>query len=116
MVHPVHADELRIVPANHATGQDLEAIFGTADYPLHCQCQRFKVTGWLWRVRRYASQPLSRSAVIGPPRVPSSRRVLTDQSVHGLAEQVGVPRVPAILLDQVAEKPAQAGMSTVGSG
>ena len=26
---PVHADELRIVPANHATWQDLEAIFGT---------------------------------------------------------------------------------------
>jgi hypothetical protein len=25
------------------------AIFGTADYPYHCQCQRLKVTGWLWR-------------------------------------------------------------------
>jgi GNAT superfamily N-acetyltransferase len=46
---PISADELRIVPANHATWQDLEAIFGTADYPFHCQCQRFKVTGWLWR-------------------------------------------------------------------
>jgi len=41
--------DLRIVPANHASAQDLEAIFGTADYPFHCQCQRFKVTGWLWR-------------------------------------------------------------------
>jgi GNAT superfamily N-acetyltransferase len=49
MTDPVHVDELRIVPANHATWQDLEAIFGTADYPFHCQCQRFKVTGWLWR-------------------------------------------------------------------
>jgi len=49
MTDPVHADELRIVPANHATWRDLEAIFGTADYPFHCQCQRFKVTGWLWR-------------------------------------------------------------------
>jgi len=48
--------------------------------------------------------------------VPSSRRVLTDQSVHRLAEQVGVPGVPAILLDQVAEEPAQAGMATVGPG
>jgi GNAT superfamily N-acetyltransferase len=38
-----------IVPANRATWHDLEAIFGTADYPFHCQCQRFKVTGWLWR-------------------------------------------------------------------
>ncbi len=41
--------DLRIVPANHASAQDLEAIFGTADYPFHCQCQRFRVTGWLWR-------------------------------------------------------------------
>jgi len=48
--------------------------------------------------------------------VPSSRRVFTDQSVDGLAEQVGVPGVPAILLDQVAEQPAQAGMASVGPG
>jgi GNAT superfamily N-acetyltransferase len=49
MVHPVSAGELRIVPANQATCHDLEMIFGTADYPCYCQCQRFKVTGWLWR-------------------------------------------------------------------
>ena len=49
MSEPVTAEELRIVPANEATWQDLVAIFGTADYPYHCQCQRFKVTGWLWR-------------------------------------------------------------------
>ena len=49
MTDPVHADELRIVPANHASCEDLEAIFGTADYPFYCQCQRFKVSGWLWR-------------------------------------------------------------------
>jgi hypothetical protein len=49
MTEPVTADQLQIVPANQATWQDLEAIFGTADYPFHCQCQRFKVTGWLWR-------------------------------------------------------------------
>ena len=41
--------EVAVVPANQATWADLEAIFGTADYPFHCQCQRFKVTGWLWR-------------------------------------------------------------------
>ena len=49
MSEPVHPGDLRIVPANEATWQDLVAIFGTADYPFHCQCQRFKVTGWLWR-------------------------------------------------------------------
>jgi hypothetical protein len=37
--------------------------------------------------------------------VPTSRRVLTDEPVHGLAEQVGVPGVPAVLLDQVADQP-----------
>ena len=49
MAVPVQRGELRIVPANQATWQDLEAIFGTADYPYYCHCQRFKVTGWLWR-------------------------------------------------------------------
>ncbi len=49
MADPVQQGDLRIVPANQATWQDLEAIFGTADYPFYCQCQRFKVTGWLWR-------------------------------------------------------------------
>jgi GNAT superfamily N-acetyltransferase len=49
MSEPVTAAELRILPANQATWQDLVAIFGTADYPYHCQCQRLKVSGWLWR-------------------------------------------------------------------
>lgn len=49
MSKPVPTGALRIVPANHATWRDVEAIFGTADYPFHCQCQRFKVPGWLWR-------------------------------------------------------------------
>jgi len=43
------AADLRIVPANEASAQDLRDVFGTADYPFYCQCQRFKVTGWLWR-------------------------------------------------------------------
>ena len=49
MADPVHAGELRVVPANQATWSDLEAVFGTADYPFHCQCQRFKVAGLAWR-------------------------------------------------------------------
>jgi len=49
MTDPVPAGDLRIVPANQATWADIEAIFGTADYPFHCQCQRFKVAGWVWR-------------------------------------------------------------------
>ena len=36
-------DDVRIVPANQASWEDLVAIFGRADYPAHCQCQRFKL-------------------------------------------------------------------------
>ena len=64
----------------------------------------------------FADTPVSRSGVIGCSCVPSNGRVLTDQSVHSLAEQVGVPGVPAILLDQVAEEPAQAGLATFRIG
>jgi GNAT superfamily N-acetyltransferase len=46
---PVRAEQVRVVPANQATWTDLVAVFGTADYPARCQCQRFKVAGWIWR-------------------------------------------------------------------
>ncbi len=46
---PIQAEQVRVVPANHATWGDLVAIFGTSDYPAKCQCQRFKVDGWIWR-------------------------------------------------------------------
>jgi GNAT superfamily N-acetyltransferase len=41
--------ELSIVPGNEASSADITAIFGTSDYPARCQCQRFKVVGWIWR-------------------------------------------------------------------
>jgi len=43
------AEQLTIVAANEASWDDLTAIFGKADYPSRCLCQRFKVTGWIWR-------------------------------------------------------------------
>jgi hypothetical protein len=49
MEEPIPAQQLRIVPANEASWDDLAAIFGTTDYPGRCQCQRFKVLGWIWR-------------------------------------------------------------------
>jgi GNAT superfamily N-acetyltransferase len=42
-------EQVRIVAANEASWEDLQAIFGTTDYPGRCQCQRFKVVGWVWR-------------------------------------------------------------------
>jgi GNAT superfamily N-acetyltransferase len=46
---PLAEEDVRIVPANEASWDDLTAIFGTADYPSRCLCQRFKVVGWIWR-------------------------------------------------------------------
>jgi len=46
---PHSAGQLTIVPANEASWDDLVAIFGTTDYPGRCQCQHFKVPGWIWR-------------------------------------------------------------------
>jgi GNAT superfamily N-acetyltransferase len=45
---PISAEQLSIVPANEASWDDLTAIFGSTDAGL-CQCQRFKVRGWIWR-------------------------------------------------------------------
>ncbi|HEX8345132.1 MAG TPA: GNAT family N-acetyltransferase [Actinoplanes sp.] len=45
---PIRPDQLTIVPANEASWDDLTAVFGTTDAG-RCQCQRFKVAGWIWR-------------------------------------------------------------------
>ncbi len=45
---PIPAEQLMIVPANDASWEDLTEIFGTTDAG-QCQCQRFKVLGWIWR-------------------------------------------------------------------
>jgi GNAT superfamily N-acetyltransferase len=39
--------DLSIVPANHASWQDLKAVFGERDSG-RCNCQRFKTRGWFW--------------------------------------------------------------------
>jgi GNAT superfamily N-acetyltransferase len=46
---PFTPDQVEIVPANEASWDDLRAIFGKADYPARCLCQRLKVAGWIWR-------------------------------------------------------------------
>jgi GNAT superfamily N-acetyltransferase len=45
---PFAAEQLTIVPANEASWDDISAVFGTTDAG-RCQCQRFKVVGWIWR-------------------------------------------------------------------
>lgn len=48
-VNPITPDQVRIVPANEASWDDLQTIFGTTGYATRCQCQRLKVAGWIWR-------------------------------------------------------------------
>jgi GNAT superfamily N-acetyltransferase len=38
--------DLTIVPANQATWEDLQAVFGTTGEPAHCFCQRYKGAYW----------------------------------------------------------------------
>jgi GNAT superfamily N-acetyltransferase len=45
---PITADQLTIVPANKASWADLQAVFGTADYPGRCYCQSYKVRDRDW--------------------------------------------------------------------
>jgi hypothetical protein len=34
---------MRIVPANEASWEDLQTVFGTRGAAAHCQCQRYKL-------------------------------------------------------------------------
>lgn len=52
---PFRPDQVRILPANLATADDLDRVFGSS-YPARCRCQRFKVTGWVWRDRTLAER------------------------------------------------------------
>jgi GNAT superfamily N-acetyltransferase len=45
---PVLAEQLTVVPANEASWDDLQDVLGRSDAG-HCQCQWFKILGWIWR-------------------------------------------------------------------
>ncbi|TCC25674.1 GNAT family N-acetyltransferase [Kribbella speibonae] len=44
----IEESQVAVVPANEVLWEDLQAVFGTADAG-QCQCQRFKIRGWIWR-------------------------------------------------------------------
>ena len=48
---PITAGQLTIVSANQASWADLQAIFGTTDYPGNCYCQHFKSRDCDWATR-----------------------------------------------------------------
>jgi GNAT superfamily N-acetyltransferase len=41
--------EVTIVPANEASWEDLQAVFGTRGDPSRCQCQGYKIRDFEWR-------------------------------------------------------------------
>lgn len=46
---PISPDQLRIVPANEATWDDLQTLFGSRGDPSRCWCQRFRMSpGETW--------------------------------------------------------------------
>lgn len=49
MATPIRPEQVTVVPANEASWEDIEAVFGTADYSGRCKCQRFRAEGWIWR-------------------------------------------------------------------
>jgi GNAT superfamily N-acetyltransferase len=53
--------ELTIVPANEASWEDLQAVFGTRGDAFRCQCQRFKTRGRQWDAEQ-TSVPVERRA------------------------------------------------------
>ena len=72
MIEPITADQLTIVPANEASWEDLQAVFGLADYPGRCYCQHYRSPELRWsltteerrcRLRKRTLPPLSASFV-----------------------------------------------------
>jgi len=45
---PMTPAQLSIIPANQASWADLQAVFGTADYPGMCYCQHYKTRDCHW--------------------------------------------------------------------
>jgi GNAT superfamily N-acetyltransferase len=71
---PVAADQLTIVPANHASWADLQAIFGTTGYAGRCYCQSFKIpdSGWSAVSDAERRDRLRRQTSCGDPRARST--------------------------------------------
>jgi hypothetical protein len=45
---PADPASVTIVPANEASWENLQAIFGVRGYPAYCQCQFFKIGHVQW--------------------------------------------------------------------
>lgn len=65
---------VEIVPANRASWEDLDAIFGQRDYPARCHCQRFKTgnPGYDGLTREVRAQRLREQSACGDPDSPGT--------------------------------------------
>ncbi|MFB6908942.1 GNAT family N-acetyltransferase [Streptomyces bacillaris] len=65
---PFAASELTVVPANRASWDDIATVLGTTDAG-RCQCQRFKVAGYIWRdtTRQERADALREQTACGRP-------------------------------------------------
>ncbi len=70
--------EITVVPANEASCEELQAVFGTRGEAAHCQCQRFKTPATQWD-REVAIGPVEQRAWLlreqthcGQPKSPTT--------------------------------------------
>ena len=105
---PIAEDQLRIVPANEASWADLQAIFGVADYPGRCYCQRFRTEGWHWALSDTVRRDRMRSQTnCGNPRAATTA---------GLVAYLGTEPVGWVAVDRRADYPRLYRSPTVWRG
>lgn len=105
---PITAGQLTIVPANEASWADLQAVFGVADYPGRCYCQRYKSEGWHWSLTDTVRRNRLRSQTnCDDPRAPATT---------GLVAYLGTEPVGWVAVDRRADYPRLYRMPTVWRG
>lgn len=69
---------VRIVPANEASWDDLQAVLGPADYAHHCQCQRQVWADRLWWHMPFEERAfhLRRQTAAGDPDAPGTSGIV----------------------------------------
>jgi GNAT superfamily N-acetyltransferase len=94
-------DRVNVVPANQASWEDIQAIFGMRGYPSACLCQRFKIgpSGWTPAPREERAFRLHMETECGHPRAKSTSGLvgyLEDEPVGWCAVEprTAYPRLP----------------------
>lgn len=109
---------ITVVPANQATCEDLQAIFGERGYAARCQCQMFKIghPEWTSATRAERAAALREQTACGEPGAEGTSGLVA--SVNGepvgwcaVEPRVRYPRLPArrVVLKQRGEDPRDDG-------